>query len=332
MTIINGFNTFSVNVTVVDCTNTIPLYATLQSGGQTDEGLWFGIGNPTIFTSGHESQYASVGIWLNPNPPPPGLRGFGAALQGGTTTTAPFAYRSQAGPNPLEVVYWNGTSGLTTSIAMPGNASSQGIGTFMDNGSFLVVVPGAGGADVWGVAFGGTTLTRLTNLGGSALGVAASPDNFMYLDFHQGANGSHIYRLPIPAIGSTPVTSGLVQMTTNASLNETQPAVSQNGRLLAFAQYNNMSTAQIMVIPTATPGAMPTLISPATGFAFTPSWCGNEFIYYAYSTSYNGPYQLMKWNAALNTSSPVAAFSGLTLFDVAVARTDGDGVIDHVCP
>jgi hypothetical protein len=80
-----------------------------------------------------------------------------------------------------------------------------------------------------------------------------------------------------------------------------------------------------------TPGTPPIAISPAGGYGYVPAFCGNGTIYYSYSTTFSGTYNMYKWTAGSGVSVPMPGFSGVGVASIAVARSDGDGGL-HVCP
>lgn len=261
---------------------------------------------PTALTSDGVSRYPALG------------------LDGGAS--GPLAYRNGAFPY-TEKVYWDGTNGAATTITPPANSVPVG-SAFLDASTFLFVTN-----DIYAVTKTSSTPVKLTNLGGAATYIATGSDGTMYFDWRTNLGGgpTHIYSLPFPGTTSPPVTTGQVQLT-SGSLIETQPAIAQDNHLLAFAQYDaNVTFGQILVKDLAKPTAPLVLASPATGFAFTPAWCGNEFLYYSYSTNINGPYQVMKWNAVTRTSAVLSATASVSVADIALARTNGDHGM-HACP
>lgn len=317
-----------VNVTVKDCTEGVSATASVTTGptSANNNVIVISHGSTHTVTSSNESRHPVHG---RSRSDPPNLRATGSANLAAADT--PLAYQDLSGPSPREIIYWNGINGTATPVALPSSTPPYGAGTFTDAGAYLFIGPVGQTADVWAVASGGSTAVQLTNLHGAANNVAIGPDGMMYIDWHPAGVAAHIWRLAMPTIGSTPPTSGQVQIT-SSSLAETQPAISQHGGLLAYSQNDPTFTkAQVFVLSLTATGATPVLVSPATGFAFSPAWCGNEFLYYSYSATIGGSYQLMKWDPVLGTTTPVVAFAGFNVYDFAVARTDGDGGV-HVCP
>ena len=307
---------FAFLVTVVPCpTGNVPLAVSLHDGVTVSDNVYYynGSGTPQTVSTTGQSRYVGVGF-------APG----GALLYG-------FVYRG--GSQPAEKVFWNGLSGAVTTIPTPSPAAPTSAGTFLPNGSFIFASPVGSTTNLWGVPFGGTSATQLTNFNGTVSDIAPSPDGSLYLTWRGTVGGNHIFQLPsIPPFTGGPVTSGLIPITTASGLIEGTPAVSQNGLTLAYEQFDaGFTRSQIMIQSTATPGATPTAITPANGFAFVPTFCGNEFIYYAWSNSFNGPYQLMRYNTALSSAAPVPPFTGMAINDLAVPRTDGDHGL-HACP
>ena len=254
-----------------------------------------------------------------------------------------FGCRCVSGANPEIAAWWAGINGSGTTILLPTPMPAFG-GFITPNatgapgtppGYLAYPAPGAGGtSDFWVVPFNSNSATQLTRLGGTVGSLAVSPDAARIIFPFTPVNVigmPHLFSLPLPAIGGPPVTSGQVQLTTGSQA-ENRPAISQNGALLAYEQQDALlGHSQLFVQSLRAPTSSPIPITPPTGFAFSPSWCGNEFVYYVYSTSIGGTYQVMRWSPILNVSTAVPAFAGANVYDISVARTEGDGGL-HICP
>ena len=80
-----------------------------------------------------------------------------------------------------------------------------------------------------------------------------------------------------------------------------------------FGQFDlGFSFVQLQFLDLTKPAhpAMP--ISPSTGYAFSPAWSGNLYLYYVYSLALNGTYQVMRWDAIRRTTSAVMATASAT--------------------
>jgi hypothetical protein len=317
-------------VSVAGCSQPIGMFFTAYSGTNDNIAEFqSGLVGALPITATNNANAVAAGVAASTGGGPSGS---GSLRQ--TTDNTPVAYHLTNGATYTEQIYWSGVSGVATAVVPPAN-SSNFAGAFVDHGPFLFAPNVGGVSEVWGVPLGGNAATKLTNLGGTVTYVATSPDGSMYFDWHPNTIGvpAHIFRLSVPTIGGTVPTSGQVQVSpTTAGAGETQPAVSQNGRLVAYAMGDAALTySRVMVQNVSQPGSAPTLISPATGFAYVPAFCGNGTVYFAYSSSFSGQDTLMKWNPATATSVAVAALAGTGIANLAVARTDGDGG-RHICP
>ncbi len=285
-----------------------------------------GSGSPTSVTSAGNARYPGFGVM-----PAGGASGTRARLSAPDVT--PMAYRATVGSSYNETIYWNGLSGAATIVTPPANSNNLAA-AFVDNGPFLFAPNVGGSSEIWGVPVGGNTATKMTNLGGSMFYLATSPDGNVYMDWVSLVGGAvrHIYRLPTPTLGGTVPTSGQVQMSpTVAGVSETQPAVAAEREASRRRGIDGATFARVYVLDMSKPGATPQAVSPATGFSFTPAFCGNGNVYFAYSTSLSGNYTVYVWNAGAGTAAPVAGLAGISVADLAIARSDGDGGL-HVCP
>ncbi len=174
-----------------------------------------------------------------------------------------------------------------------------------------------GKAELFKIARDGTGRTPLTNLGQYMGPPAAAQSGKIYVAWATDrTHPTQIVELSAQGI--------ILRTLTAADLYRWRPAVSQNSRYLAYEQYTgDFSSERIFVMDLNNPTNPPVAASPAVGSGLSASWCGNDYLYFAYTTAaFEGPpYQVMRWSQATGTSAAVPLLAGHNTPQLAIEPT-----------
>jgi hypothetical protein len=253
-------------------------------------------------------------------------------LYGGST--GPIAFLSPNSPGTLRI-YWNGTSGTSSQTVLPpANARFWG-GAFLDGDTYVLpqVAP-SGFSDMYAVTRNGSPLIRLTDFKLVVFQwLTAGGRGGLFFDGFTAPqyNAYHVFKLPSLSVDGPVATGPAVPLTTTFREQEFQPGVSADERFVALVQASfDFPNRRIMLRDMTDVATAPLFaVSPATGYTYTPTWCGSN-IYYSYNTVDSGPFVVYKWNIITKTSTSFAPLAGLNVLQMSAAHTTLDGMF--VCP
>ncbi len=240
------------------------------------------------------------------------------------TGSPPFAFISRTPTGQyFEKTFFDGPNTVEVDVPVTPNTSPL-TSAFYDANTLLIVqqstIDGAG--DIYAITRASGLPIRLTNLHGVINSIGAGSNGQLYIDWRPlGSVGTHVFRLPYPGVAGPPVTTGLVQMTSGT--DEYQPALSQNNTGLAYVMFDPFfSHSQVFVQDLTNPATPAVAISPASGLAFSPQFCAN-WVYFTYSASAAGPYNVMRVPAVGGPMLPVSATVGANVTELSIATATG---------
>ncbi|MES1259549.1 MAG: hypothetical protein ABUL71_03065 [Gemmatimonadota bacterium] len=191
-------------------------------------------------------------------------------------------------------------------------------------------VPPSGLAQLFRMNTDGTGKTPFggsLTAGGNARLPYLAGNGFTYFSYAPppGTQPTQLYRLDANG-------ANLTQLLTVSGWAWT-PTVSQDGQWVVISYFDvGVTHAQLLLYDLNNLQATPIAISPATGYAQYPSFCGNGVVYYAYNaTTYGNPWTLYRWDMASRTSTP-AAFVASGSIPEGVSVQPQKGKTDRSCP
>lgn len=257
-----------------------------------------------------------------------GVSWFNVAAPAGTPALRPNAlpglpgvsfHQTQGANTLLRYLYVAGAAQAITLATTTGIFWGE---TFLDGTSLLfseepAATPGL--AELYKIRRDGTGRVPFTNLGQYVGPSSAAQNGKVYAAWAVNRNvATQIVELS--AQGS------VLRTLTAAGPYRWRPAISQNSRYLAYEQYSaDFSSEQLFVMDLNNPAALPVAASPATGSGLSASWCGNDYLYFAYTTvAFEGsPYQVMRWSRATGAITAVPLLAGYSTPQLAIQPTWG---------
>lgn len=172
-----------------------------------------------------------------------------------------------------------------------------------------------------------TPFAAAATAGGSARQAYLAGNGFTYFGFAlpPGSGPTQLYRVDANGGNMT----ALFPVSGWAST----PTVSQDGQWLAMSVLNpGFTAAPILLYDLGNPQAAPIAVSPATGGAFFPAFCGNGVVYYTYSANgFSGPWTLYRWDIVSRIATPAAFVASGSLPEGASIQPQ-KGMTDRSCP